>query len=70
MSTTWVYLKGEQGPYGSIYTVGFYDPAGKWRPDSDWPDDAQAAARVHYLNGGTSKPSVTLKVTQSQGEAP
>lgn len=47
---TWVYLRSEPG----VYTVGFYDPDGRWHGDSDWPDREQAAARVHYLNGGNA----------------
>lgn len=35
-----------------LYTVGFYDPDGKWHPESDYNDKDQAAERVHYLNGG------------------
>lgn len=46
--TTWVYIDSESG----LYTVGFYDPAGKWQPESDHDDREKAAARVHYLNGG------------------
>jgi hypothetical protein len=35
-----------------VYTVGFYSPDGKWHPESDWHTADEAAARVHYLNGG------------------
>lgn len=45
---TWVYIQSEP----NLFTVGFYDPAGKWNPDSDWPSREAAAERVHYLNGG------------------
>lgn len=45
---TWVYLQSEPG----LYTVGYYDPTGKWQPDSDWPSREDAARRVNYLNGG------------------
>ncbi len=45
----WVYVKSES----RLYTVGFYDPAGKWHPESDHSSDDEAAARVHYLNGGS-----------------
>ena len=44
----WVYILSEPG----VYTVGFYDPTGKWQPDSDHGSQEKAAARVHYLNGG------------------
>lgn len=43
-----VYLKSEP----QLWTVGFYAPNGKWVGESDWPSAEQAAARVHYLNGG------------------
>lgn len=46
---TWVYIRSEPG----LWTVGFYDPSGKWHPDSDHDSSEKAAARVHYLNGGT-----------------
>lgn len=45
---TWVYKRSEPG----LWTVGFYDPAGKWHPDSDHGTREEAAQRVHYLNGG------------------
>lgn len=46
--TGWVYKQTEPG---LLWTVGFYDPDGKWHPESDWGDPKEAAARVHYLNG-------------------
>lgn len=46
--TTWVYVRSDPG----LWTVGFYDPNGKWHPDSDQTSVEAAAARVHYLNGG------------------
>lgn len=48
MSTVWVYIRSES----ELYTVGFYDPDGKWHPESDHGTAEAAAARVHYLNGG------------------
>jgi hypothetical protein len=36
----------------NLFTVGFYDPSGKWHPESDHTTREQAAERVHYLNGG------------------
>jgi hypothetical protein len=45
---TWVYVQSEPG----LWTVGFYDPKGKWHPDKDCNSREEAAARVHYLNGG------------------
>ena len=46
--THYVYIKSEPG----LWTVGFYDPAGNWHPDSDHSDREEAGKRVAYLNGG------------------
>jgi hypothetical protein len=35
-----------------LWTVGFYDPDGKWVPERDFEDADRAARRVHWLNGG------------------
>lgn len=45
---SWVYIQSEP----SLYTVGFYDPNGQWHGESDHAGSEDAAARVHYLNGG------------------
>ena len=45
---TWVYIQSEP----SLFTVGFYDPSGRWQPESDHGSKDEAARRVHYLNGG------------------
>lgn len=45
----YVYIRSEPG----LWTVGHYDPAGKWVPESDWATAREAGARVHYLNGGS-----------------
>ena len=44
----YVYIQSEPG----LWTVGFYNPDGKWNPESDWDSKEDAAKRVHYLNGG------------------
>ena len=44
----YVYIKSEQ----TLWTVGFYKPDGSWYAESDWDTAGEAAARVHYLNGG------------------
>ena len=44
----YVYIESEPG----LYTVGHYDPSGRWIAESDWESAAEASARVHYLNGG------------------
>lgn len=54
----YVYILSERAGFGGadndLYTVGFYDPKGKFNPESDWGSKNEAAARVAYLNG--SKP--------------
>ena len=45
---SYVYIRSEPG----LYTVGFYKPDGAWNPESDHNNTAEAAKRVHYLNGG------------------
>lgn len=47
-ATCWVYLRSEPG----LFTVGFYDPTGRWHADSDHDMREGAAARVAYLNSG------------------
>jgi len=44
----WVYQRTEPG----LYTVGYYDPSGKWQPESDHDNAEDAAKRVRFLNGG------------------
>jgi hypothetical protein len=44
---SYVYVKSEP----NLFTVGFYDPAGKWHSDSDHATAEEAAQRVAYLNG-------------------
>lgn len=44
----WVYIRSEK----NLWTVGFYDPQGKWVSESDHSTAGEAAKRVHYLNGG------------------
>lgn len=45
----YVYIKSER----FLWTVGFYSPDGEWNAESDYDSREKAAARVHYLNGGT-----------------
>lgn len=46
----YVYIESERG----LWTAGFYDPQGAWQPESDHASKEEAAARVHYLNGGST----------------
>jgi hypothetical protein len=48
METTWIYKQTEP----TLWTVGYYDPSGKWHPESDHGTSDEAANRVHWLNGG------------------
>jgi hypothetical protein len=43
----YVYVKAES----TCYTVGFYDPTGKFVPESDHKTPDDAADRVAWLNG-------------------
>lgn len=43
----YVYIESEPG----LWTVGFYDPTGKWHSESDHDSRKAAADRVAYLNG-------------------
>ena len=49
MNTNYVYLRSEPG----LFTVGFFDPSGKWHPDNDYNDREEAARRVAWLNGSS-----------------
>ena len=44
----YVYIKAGRGDPA---TVGFYDPDGKWHPESDHDTNELAAQRVAWLNG-------------------
>ena len=43
----WVYRR-EDGHF----VTGYYSPDQKWHTDKKYEDQEEAAARVHYLNGG------------------
>ena len=46
--TMWVYKQDKSG----LFLVGYWTPNKRWVLDSKWEDKDNAAARVHYLNGG------------------
>lgn len=48
----YVYLYSQSD---NLFTVGFYDPKGKWHPESDWALREDAANRVILLNGGPER---------------
>lgn len=58
----WVYIQSEP----SLWTVGFYDPAGAWQPDSDHDKREEAARRCAWLNGSPTPPT-TYPVKRSDG---
>ena len=62
-SQVWVYLKakGEE-----LWTVGFYDPTGKWIPESDHESTREAGDQVAWLNGGSGKPRKVSGYTTDQ----
>ena len=43
----YVYIRSEK----YLWTVGFYDPSGKWHSESDHNDPEDAAKRAAWLNG-------------------
>lgn len=45
---SYVYIQSE----ACLWTVGFYDPEGKWQSESDHGTPEEAAERVAWLNGG------------------
>lgn len=45
----YVYIQTESSP--DLFTVGFYDPNGKFQPESDHSTREEAAQRVRFLNG-------------------
>ena len=44
----YVFIQSEPG----LWTVGFYDPSGKWHPAKDFDSREEAAKYTHYMNGG------------------
>ena len=45
--SAWVYVRTEPG----VWTVGFYDPDGRFQTDSDHHNREEAVERASYLNG-------------------
>lgn len=46
--SSWIYKQSEPG----LWTVGYCNPDGRFEPVSDHESQDEAAAQVHYLNGG------------------
>ena len=53
----YVYESFESG----LWTVGYYDQDGKWRPESDHKSPDEAGRQVNYLNGGTDPAAPQLR---------
>ncbi len=59
MSQSYVYVQSEKageddkGRWDDLWTVGFYDPGGKWHAERDCDTADEAAARVAWLNGNS-----------------
>jgi hypothetical protein len=54
---TYVYIQNSGDPTGSAaaYAVGFYDPQGRWQPESEHDEREKAARRAAWLNGANSE---------------
>lgn len=52
----YVYVRSEP----QLWTVGFYAPDGKWKPESDHNDQEEAAKRVAWLNGSCPNESLSI----------
>ena len=55
----YVYIQSES----CLWTVGHYDPSGKWHPESDHDNQEKAAERTAWLNG--SRPTMPASVTEA-----
>lgn len=61
---SYIYIQSDKGPL-AIWTVGYEDHGGRWHPESDHRSEENAAARVHYLNGGQGSAEAELRCIQS-----
>jgi hypothetical protein len=52
----YVYIRTEP----QLWTVGFYDPAGKFQPESDHSSPGEAAERTAYMNGNPAPGHVAM----------
>jgi len=64
MKTSYVYLRSEPG----LFTVGFFDPSGKWHPESDFNIKDEAAARVAWLNGSYNPLPQSIQEALNSGD--
>jgi len=65
---SYVYVESNSDGYGNhLWTVGFYDPNGKWHAESDWPNSEEASARTAWLNGRNPYPSLDEALNSGDG---
>ncbi len=57
----YVYKQSER----SLWTVGFFDPKGKWHAECDCDSSAEAAERVAWLNGSNKLPVTAQDAEQA-----
>ncbi len=48
----WIYRMINTDP---AFEIGYFNPAGAFVVVDEYTEEDEAAQRVHYLNGGTSK---------------
>lgn len=60
---SYVYIETER----HVWTVGHYGPGSEWHADSDHGNREDAAARVHYLNGGARPPEKAQDGREDEG---
>lgn len=58
---SFVYLRSES----TLWTVGFYDPSGRWHSESDHGSKDEAAARCAWLNGREPAPVAADVATEA-----
>lgn len=64
--SAYVYVVSE--PETPLYTVGFFDPNGKWHPESDFNSREDAAKRVAYLNGANAPLPAGIQEALNSGD--
>jgi hypothetical protein len=62
----YVYLQTEP----QLWTVGHYEPDGKWIAESDHYTTESAAKRVHWLNGGYQEPRAPAQLPDIPSSLP
>ncbi len=63
----YVYKRTEFSPY-CLYTVGYYEPDGKWSAESDHETSEAAAERTAWLNGSRPIMPQSIKEALNSGD--